>query len=300
MERTQHIFVCWDHRYCPETIEQHREIIRREGSVFWGKFTEQRFRQFKKDLEPIDDGPLGSRAEFLETIISQLNQGIETHLYVCDPDPALFSLHVALLTNINYSPDGEPPGGVEAYHLIPQYYFEDSSKSQLAFGGSYWFQIQNDLVPLDASYLWQLTDLSEENNTRQLRFSIANFYPMPVAVSDESMRFKVDGDPTSNSDWPPRPPKRIRDKAPRLSKKWRVDHVPKSTRDLLNQILKSDYITGIRYLSAFDPIGEGWWFKEITDSGDIVCIYSSDWSVKFLIENTAECRAEGFWIWDRI
>ncbi len=300
MERGQHIFVCWDHRYCPETIEQHREILEREGSVLWGKFRDQRFRQYRKDLEPVDDGPLGDRAEFLETINSQLNQGIETHLYVCDPDPAVFSLHIAQLTSIFYSPDGEPPGGVDVYHLIPQYYFEDSSKTRLAFGGSYWFQIQGDLVPLDAAYLWRITDLSESNNPRQLRFSISNFYPMPVSVSGEGLRFTHEDDITVNLDWPPRPPSKTRDKIPRLTKKWQEDHVPRGTSDLLKSISQCEYIVSFRYLSAFDPTEEGYWFKEVTETGDIICIFSSDWSIKFRIETTAECRAEGYWIIDQI
>ena len=71
MERTLHIFVCWDHRYCPETINQHRQIMQHENPVLWGKFREQRFRQHSKDLEPIDDGPLENRAVFLERINCQ-------------------------------------------------------------------------------------------------------------------------------------------------------------------------------------------------------------------------------------
>jgi hypothetical protein len=300
-----HIFLCWDYSYEPDTIKAHREILLSDKSVLWGKFAQQRYKTWDRDLE-LMEGPLEEKAgDFAGRINNQIEQGIETRLYVCNPDPVTFSLHVAKLSRVDYTGEADLPGS-NWCELLPSYYFKDGVKApaNLGFNCSYWFRLEGDFLTLNVDELYQLTDVSITDYHHKVNFSIPNFYPMPVRSSFAGNYFRVQDlnqpaiiqyqQPDSRSKKP-------------VNKKLSFNeehHMPKGGNAFMQKLASSEWIDGFQHLNGYQVDkgvkGKNYRFTEIDDKGDLTFVYTEGWTEKFKAITTAENRAEGQWIHDQL
>lgn len=299
MSESLHALVCWHHGFEPNTIEEHQKVIDTTGHVWWGKFKEVRYHTGVQHLDPVGEGPLDPE-HFYQTICQQIERSIETRLYVCNPDPAFFSLHVGLIEALIKSDSGDHPFGVQAYSNIPTYYFDTPARDRLNFGCTYWFKLVDRMYPLHAGHLQQLTDCSESDKPHPLTFSIPCFYPLPIVDASHTQLFQHSSDIDISETIIPRKPM-SRDASINLTNLHKFasgseHHRPKGAPKFLDRLVEFEYLVAFRFLAEYSATVGGAWIKEVNEEGDLVCVYSSDRTLKFLIKTSARGYAEGQWI----